>query len=248
MELNSVPITTPPRPAASVIFWSLTNCPPLPAATATPADHCPPLNLCRGVAGASRKPWMAEAGGRVPPGFAAAAGAVGGRGRHARAFSSDFSPQAIPRETPSSPLYLQGVTSGSLSPAELKLLIRRSFRQPPADSSRAVQLDRAFTSLRLLGEQIRMQARFSSRATAPAPLAAGLAASSLTAVPPTLRSPGSKGRRPPPGDRPAPEPAPPPATCAGVLQLLHHPGRARRGDHRVPRLCRGAGAGLRAGR
>ncbi|EFN52001.1 hypothetical protein CHLNCDRAFT_139531 [Chlorella variabilis] len=57
------------------------------------------------------------------------------------------------------PWAAQGVTSGSLSPADLRQLISRAFRQPPAGSSREEQLDRAFQSLRLLSDQIHMQAQ-----------------------------------------------------------------------------------------
>jgi len=52
---------------------------------------------------------------------------------------------------------MQGATSGSLSPAELRALVTRCFRQPPADSSKEQQLDWAFLGLRLLAEQIQLQ-------------------------------------------------------------------------------------------
>lgn len=49
------------------------------------------------------------------------------------------------------------MTSGSLSPAALRGVVRRAFRAPPPGSSLEEQLDRAFQGLRLLAEQIRMQ-------------------------------------------------------------------------------------------
>lgn len=51
---------------------------------------------------------------------------------------------------------MQGATSGSFSPAQLRALITRCFRQP-AGASREEQLDQAFTSLRLLSDQVHMQ-------------------------------------------------------------------------------------------
>ncbi|KAL4451199.1 hypothetical protein ABPG77_009271 [Micractinium sp. CCAP 211/92] len=54
------------------------------------------------------------------------------------------------------PWAAEGATSGSFSPAQLRALITRCFRQP-AGASKEEQLDQAFTSLRLLSDQIHMQ-------------------------------------------------------------------------------------------
>ena len=51
----------------------------------------------------------------------------------------------------------QGATSGSFSPAQLRALVTRCFRHPPAGSSADDRIDWAFQSLRLLSEQIQMQ-------------------------------------------------------------------------------------------
>lgn len=63
------------------------------------------------------------------------------------------------------PWAAQGVTSGSFTPAELRALVARCFRHPPEGSGREEQLDRAFQSLRLLGDQIHMQGCSSSAET-----------------------------------------------------------------------------------
>ncbi|KAI3430608.1 hypothetical protein D9Q98_005201 [Chlorella vulgaris] len=60
------------------------------------------------------------------------------------------------------PWAAKGVASGSLPPPELRALVSRCFRHPPASSSREEQLDRAFLSLRLLSEQVHMHCHCSS--------------------------------------------------------------------------------------
>ena len=75
------------------------------------------------------------------------------------------SPAAHTRLSPThAQLHAQGATSGTLTPAELRAAVRRAFRQPPAGSSSEAELDAAFGSLRLLGEQVQLQ-RGSSSAT-----------------------------------------------------------------------------------
>lgn len=54
------------------------------------------------------------------------------------------------------PWAAEGATSGSLTPADLRQLVRRAFRRPPEGSSPGEQLDRGFESLRQLAAQIHM--------------------------------------------------------------------------------------------
>lgn len=60
---------------------------------------------------------------------------------------------------------VQGATSGTLTPAELRAAVRRAFRHPPVGSSQEAQLDAAFASLRLLGDQVTLQECSSSATT-----------------------------------------------------------------------------------
>ncbi|PSC74841.1 Co2+ Mg2+ efflux [Micractinium conductrix] len=63
------------------------------------------------------------------------------------------------------PWVAEGATSGSFSPAQLRALVTRCFRHPPAGSSADDRIDWAFQSLRLLSEQIQMQRCSSSAET-----------------------------------------------------------------------------------
>lgn len=56
------------------------------------------------------------------------------------------------------PWAAEGATSGCLTPAELRQVVRRTFRAAPAHGGSAADgLDRAFQSLRLLSQQVAHQ-------------------------------------------------------------------------------------------
>ncbi|PRW20169.1 hypothetical protein C2E21_9247 [Chlorella sorokiniana] len=64
------------------------------------------------------------------------------------------------------PWAAQDATSGVLTPAHLRELVRRTFRAPPPEEGgRARQLDQAFESLRLLADQVALDEATSSCTT-----------------------------------------------------------------------------------
>jgi hypothetical protein len=135
------------------------------------------------------------------------------------------------------PWAAEGASSGSLSPADLRQLVRHAFRHPPEGSSRGEQLDRAFQSLRHLVAQIHMHVGAWRPRTA-------CCAASLAAPPP----PGSM--RPWLRDGSALLPSCLPASVrpsAGVQQLVCDGRGARRGDHSVRGGAGAAGPHVRGG-